>query len=75
MSPVQRQTARARRLRVRVKLGVTVLIAYGYAMLAAALWTPFANGSALTPVNLTVVLLGLAVHVLALYLAPEGEPE
>jgi hypothetical protein len=73
VSPIQRQTARARRARARMKLIVTLMIAYGYAMLGAALWQPLSSGAQLDVVNAAVALAGLAMHGVAVYVAPDGE--
>ena len=63
----------ARRDRVRIKLFGSILVTYGYAILAGSLWQPLSGGREFTAENLSLVAVGLAFHALALYIAPRGE--
>jgi hypothetical protein len=65
---------KARRDRIRTKLFGSMLATYGYALLAAGAWEPLAKGQGLTPSNILALCAGVFVHVLALYIAPKGEP-
>lgn len=53
----------ARRDRVRAELFGAMLLAYGYAMLAGSLWQPLSGAEPITPRNLSVAAVGLAVLI------------
>jgi hypothetical protein len=63
----------ARRDRVRIKLFSSMLATYGYALLAGAAWEPLTKGEAFTAPKLGLTLVAVALHALALYIAPNGE--
>ncbi len=63
---------RARRDRIRVKQLTAILVAYGYAILAGAIWTPVTEGT-LSSGNVTLGSLGFVLHGIALYISPRGE--
>jgi len=67
--PVERARAR----RVRIKLLSTMLATYGYAILAGAAWDPLTKGQPFTAPKVILALLAVAMHGLALYIAPDGE--
>ncbi len=66
---------KARAERVRTKLFGSMLAAYGYALLGSALWDPLAKGGLFTSRSLVAAAMGVAMHGLALYIAPKGEPK
>ena len=66
---------KARRDRVRTKLFSTMLATYGYALLAGAAWEPLTKGQPFTPAKIGLTVVAVALHVLALYIAPHGEPK
>lgn len=75
MSTIDEKEARAHRRRVRTKLFNSMLVAYGYALLAGALWEPLTKGQPFTPAKIGLTALALAMHGFALYIAPDGEPK
>jgi hypothetical protein len=62
-----------RRDRARIKLAVTILTTYGYALLGSGAWEPLMKGQYPSTANLTAGGMGLALHLAALYIAPNGE--
>jgi len=47
-----------------------LLTAYGYGLLAAGSGGPILEGGAFPKVNIVIMAVGLALHALAIYLAP-----
>jgi hypothetical protein len=74
MSAIDDPAERARRERVRIKLATVILVAYGYALLGGAFWQPLSGGEPFTPQKLALAGVGLALHALAIYISPRGEP-
>lgn len=64
---------RARRERIRMKLFTAMLSTYGYAILAGSFWGPLTSGTFHFS-NLGLAAFGIGMHLLALYIAPRGEP-
>ncbi len=75
MSGLVEPEERARRWRVRIKLLGTLLATYGYAILAGAAWEPLTKGQPFTTAKVVLAGAAVAMHVLALYIAPDGEPK
>ena len=67
-------TEKARRWKARIKLFGAMLTTYGYALLAGGAWDPFVKGQPFTLRTILAFGLGVAMHAIALYIAPEGEP-
>ncbi len=60
--------------RTRLKLATTILTAYGYAVLGAAAVQPlFISDTPLGVRQLGGIALGMAIHGVALYIAPLGD--
>jgi hypothetical protein len=57
----------------RLKLFGTIVNTYGFAALGGSLAEPLLKGQAFTPWNMSGILMGIAAHLVALYLAPVGE--
>jgi len=61
--------------RIRMKQFAAMLLAYGYALLAGAVWDPFTKHQLFGLRNLAIGVFAVALHGLSLYIAPKGEAE
>ena len=73
MSELNDVREKERRERVRTKLLGSMLATYGYALLAGAAWEPLSKGNLVSSRGLIAAAVGLAMHAVALYIAPQGE--